>query len=164
MFNMKQWQQENRDKISKSTRKYYEKNYNKIRDRQKKYYQENKEKILRKHKEYRKENKEKVNQKHKEYRQKDKEKWGKYNREYRKKYRAKNKELWKQIIKEHYGKIACSVCGYNKCFDAIDFHHNGNKKCEPSSLLRIRPTPERIEELKKCDILCANCHREIHAS
>jgi len=74
-------------------------------------------------------------------------------------------ESWFKIIKDS-GKDKCSVCGYNKCFAAIDFHHidSSEKKIGMAYLLGRKPTPERISELEKCISLCANCHRELHSS
>ena len=56
----------------------------------------------------------------------------------------------------------CAFCGYNKYAEALDFHHNGNKEfCIATkntlSLKRLK------KEMDKCMILCANCHRELHA-
>ena len=50
----------------------------------------------------------------------------------------------------------CSQCGYNRCAAALDFHH-----VEPSKKIRRVWLPQSPER-KKCVILCANCHRELH--
>lgn len=56
---------------------------------------------------------------------------------------------------------ACSKCGYNKCIAALDFHHLGDKDATIKELMHL--SWKRIEaEVKKCIILCANCHREEH--
>jgi len=58
----------------------------------------------------------------------------------------------------------CSVCGYNKCFAALDYHHldPSTKKFNISQM--GYNCSERLfrEELEKCICLCANCHRELH--
>lgn len=48
----------------------------------------------------------------------------------------------------------CVKCGYDKYIGALDFHHRdpNEKDGEVHS----------IEEAKKCELLCANCHREAH--
>lgn len=57
----------------------------------------------------------------------------------------------------------CKNCGYNKCDAALEFHHINPK--EKSFMINKSNTIswKRIEkELKKCILLCANCHRELH--
>lgn len=59
----------------------------------------------------------------------------------------------------------CSVCGYNKNIAALDFHHlDVNKKNFNIDGRKISNTKEEflLEELSKCVLLCANCHREEH--
>ena len=62
----------------------------------------------------------------------------------------------------------CSHCGYNKCQDALQFHHidPSTKKFTISDSIwgKGGVTEEEIfEEIKKCDLLCANCHCESHS-
>lgn len=58
----------------------------------------------------------------------------------------------------------CSICGYNKCAGAMDYHHVEDKQKEPARLLQgARSLPTINEELSKCVLLCSNCHREHHA-
>ena len=59
----------------------------------------------------------------------------------------------------------CSICGYNKCNAALQFHHNDSslKKYSISALCsRNTISPLLLEELDKCTLLCANCHAEVH--
>lgn len=59
----------------------------------------------------------------------------------------------------------CQKCGYNECQAALDFHHRNPEEKEFSICKRYgyRILSERIKkELDKCDLLCANCHREEH--
>ena len=59
----------------------------------------------------------------------------------------------------------CSVCGYNKCDTALDFHHvRGEKSFTISGAVAGKNVSwERIvEEMNKCEILCRNCHAERH--
>ena len=59
----------------------------------------------------------------------------------------------------------CSNCGYNKCYAALDFHHlDKNKKIfEISTGIKNKfSEKDIINEVKKCIILCSNCHRELH--
>lgn len=59
----------------------------------------------------------------------------------------------------------CACCNYNRCQDALQFHHlDPNKK--DFRLGRIRANPRSwesiLDELRKCVMLCANCHQEVH--
>ena len=59
----------------------------------------------------------------------------------------------------------CQKCGYNKCLDALEFHHinPAEKDYAIAQMTHDHRTQEQIEnELKKCIVLCANCHREFH--
>lgn len=56
----------------------------------------------------------------------------------------------------------CRDCGYDRCMDALDFHHIKDKEFLLSSILA-----HNFEKLKKeadkCELLCKNCHAEHHA-
>jgi hypothetical protein len=59
----------------------------------------------------------------------------------------------------------CVICGYSKCKAALDFHHiDPNEKEFALGAARgsILNWEKLVEEVKKCALLCANCHREIH--
>ena len=65
------------------------------------------------------------------------------------------------VRKLHGGK--CVRCGYDAYTGALEFHHiDPNQKDFTISNDRAK-LEESIEESKKCVLLCANCHREIHA-
>lgn len=57
----------------------------------------------------------------------------------------------------------CSVCSYDRCPEALDFHHidPSTKSFEISGRMSKRWSVIE-DELKKCVLLCANCHREEH--
>lgn len=57
----------------------------------------------------------------------------------------------------------CIRCGYNKCIQALEFHHlDPNKKDFTISNANFKLL-EATEEAKKCILLCSNCHKEFHA-
>lgn len=59
----------------------------------------------------------------------------------------------------------CVICGYNRCVNALDFHHlNPDEKGFGLSVKGLTRAWSRIKaETDKCVLICANCHREIHA-
>ena len=59
----------------------------------------------------------------------------------------------------------CEKCGYTNCIEALEFHHpdpSGKDFCV-SQKGYTRSWERVTQELDKCLILCANCHRELHA-
>ena len=57
----------------------------------------------------------------------------------------------------------CKICGYNKCFAALEFHHPKNdKENNVSAMLKNESRQKLLKEAEKCILLCANCHRELH--
>lgn len=60
----------------------------------------------------------------------------------------------------------CQCCGYNKYVGALEFHHiNSEEKDFGISAKGYTRSWERVkEELDKCILVCANCHREIHGN
>ena len=58
----------------------------------------------------------------------------------------------------------CERCGYDKCIDALEFHHlNPEEKDFALSCGDTRSIEKLKAEVDKCIMVCANCHREIHA-
>lgn len=57
----------------------------------------------------------------------------------------------------------CEVCSYNKCLDALDFHHIDPKQKDPTfESMRYWGIEKAKAELDKCQLLCCRCHREVH--
>ena len=56
----------------------------------------------------------------------------------------------------------CEICGYNKCIEALEFHHLGDKLEKPSYAIMKRSWDFAKKELDKCKMLCSNCHKEEH--
>ena len=79
----------------------------------------------------------------------------------------KKKKRIKKIRKEMIDLLGgkCSKCNYNKCDQALDFHHNkGEKEGHLSTLIKNSSKEKVLKEIKKCILLCANCHREVHST
>jgi transposase len=57
----------------------------------------------------------------------------------------------------------CQKCGYDKNIAALEFHHLNpqEKEINPAKLYH-KPWEYAKQELDKCTLLCANCHREEH--
>lgn len=74
----------------------------------------------------------------------------------------RQKKFKQQCIDYKGGK--CQKCNYNKCFAALEFHHlDPTKKDFTIGHLKNHSFKNSIkEELDKCILVCANCHREIH--
>lgn len=74
---------------------------------------------------------------------------------------AKRRAIKKALIKIKGGK--CSICGYDKCIQALQFHHlDPNKKDIGVSTNLSTDFDKLKKEVEKCILVCANCHREIH--
>ena len=56
----------------------------------------------------------------------------------------------------------CEKCGYDKCKNALDFHHTDPTKKEFTVSSANKSWESIKKELDKCIMVCANCHREIH--
>lgn len=75
------------------------------------------------------------------------------------------KQRWinRKIKAVEYKGGCCQACGYSKCLGALEFHHRDKDTKEFSWIkLRLRNWESVLLELDKCDLLCANCHRETH--
>jgi hypothetical protein len=74
----------------------------------------------------------------------------------------RRKNIRQQAIDYKGGR--CAICGYNKCLQALEFHHiEDDKKDFGISAKGYTRSWEVVKrELDKCILLCANCHREVH--
>lgn len=76
----------------------------------------------------------------------------------------RRKKIREMAVK--YKGAKCSNCGYDKCYEALEFHHlnSDGKDFGISNKGYTRSWARIKEELDKCILLCANCHREVHSS
>src|SRR5437870_3786694 len=78
-------------------------------------------------------------------------------------YVALRRKTLKRLAIQYKGGKCCR-CGYNKCSEALTFHHcDGNKAFGIGAKGYTRSWDTVKAELKKCLLLCANCHIEVHA-
>lgn len=106
-------------------------------------------------KQYRKDHPEEVKNSTKQWRENNPEKVKKQQRQYCKKI--------KKYIQNYKLSKGCAICGYDKCAAALDFHHNGKDKTIGTGQAFGSRSLENVKkEIEKCDVLCSNCHRELH--
>lgn len=78
------------------------------------------------------------------------------------KLRALERKLY--LIDLRGGK--CEICGYAKNLAAFDFHHKNPSHKEGKLDMRKLSNSSMewiMNEFSKCEVLCANCHREKHS-
>lgn len=79
----------------------------------------------------------------------------------RQKERERIKNRKEKVIQAMGGE--CQCCGYNRHTGSLECHHIDPTQKEKNVRDLIMKSWEKIEEeIKKCILLCANCHREIH--
>lgn len=83
-------------------------------------------------------------------------------------YMSSNPTIRRRKLKEKaiaYKGGKCMLCQYDRCNAALEFHHK-DRRTKAFGLSRngiIRSWDSIREELDKCILVCANCHREIEA-
>jgi hypothetical protein len=77
---------------------------------------------------------------------------------------ARRRRKTKEILAAEAGG-QCTLCGYNRCLAALEFHHRD--KTQKTFGLSAAGITRSIEaarrEAAKCVLLCANCHAEVEA-
>lgn len=71
--------------------------------------------------------------------------------------RQRNKE---RLVEYKGGK--CEICGYKKCTASLIFHHLDPSKKDFGVAAQLKSIETLKKEVDKCQLLCANCHGEIH--
>tara|TARA_R110002020_G_scaffold301877_1_gene517289 strand:+ start:60 stop:425 length:366 start_codon:yes stop_codon:yes gene_type:complete len=94
-------------------------------------------------------------------------KWYSRNAEKQKaKSRQRKRELrkWYDDIKSKTFCVSCGISGKENTW-MMEFHHRDENTKDKSLSYMISNGYGKescLEEMKKCDILCANCHRKLH--
>lgn len=89
-------------------------------------------------------------------------------------YRQKNRKALIQRLRDSLGN-KCSICGYDKCQKALHFHHVDPKSKRTitvgnrvnrgvASMVHTKSYAAAKREVKKCILVCANCHAELHTA
>ena len=75
------------------------------------------------------------------------------------KHAKRGKEKW-DLFK---GSLHCARCNENH-IACMDFHHinPSEKEYEVSALISSKMFTKAYKEIKKCIVLCSNCHRKLH--
>ncbi len=84
--------------------------------------------------------------------------------DYLKKAVVKRRKKVREMAIAYKGGV-CSICGYDRCMGALEFHHpDPSQKDFSISMDGLTRSWDRVKkEIEKCVLICANCHREIHA-
>jgi len=79
-------------------------------------------------------------------------------------FRNKNRKKQVLELKLKFGG-KCKRCNYSKCLDALHFHHiDPNEKTDTvSRLFMNKGKTAAHKEAEKCELICANCHAELHS-
>jgi len=111
-------------------------------------------------KEWKEENADKMRQYRREWYYRNKDYAKEKSREARKKARQDLKEWFYNYKKT----LKCLICGEKESV-CLDFHHIDPSTKEFSvAAAYMSKTKERLlKEISKCVVLCANCHRKVHA-
>jgi hypothetical protein len=58
----------------------------------------------------------------------------------------------------------CAICGYRRCIINLTFHHvDPAAKSFALSMKTTKALAAYLDEIRKCVLLCANCHGEVEA-
>lgn len=89
-----------------------------------------------------------------------------YNTESRKlsirKAAKSSQERAKQFLIDYKEEKGCCKCGDKRHY-VLDFHHERDKEYDVATgVYKGMSTSRLMEEINKCVVICANCHRELH--
>jgi hypothetical protein len=77
--------------------------------------------------------------------------------------RQKHRKKFYELIRRYKLLVGCVRCGYRKYHKALEFHHTDAKTKETVISGMKHATIKRLKtEIRKCIVVCANCHRELH--
>jgi hypothetical protein len=152
----KKYREINRKKLNGYSKRYYDEHTVYEQKRHAKYWHDHKDALKKKRQQFKEEHYDEFKARQIKYNLKHKIK--------RTEWKRTNKERWIVRLLGLFGELKCQICGYNKYFEVLDFHHRDpSKKDKLISSFLLQPiNEERLNEVKKCSLLCSNCHREFH--
>ena len=78
---------------------------------------------------------------------------------------SRNKR-WRQeqfdLYTKYKSSLSCERCGFDDARALQFHHHNDDKEDSVAELIRHRSFERVMEEISKCEVLCANCHSIEH--
>lgn len=151
------WTKEKRHNYIVRYMKKYNKEHKKEREEYRKQWRaKNPDKI----KEYDHRNRERHREKRNEYMKK----WYQKNKRHIREYERNRRKSRKNYVDNLKKKNNCVICGYSD-YRALEYHHKdpNNKTLGIFRMVSTGYTVKRIkEEIKKCILVCSNCHRILH--
>lgn len=85
------------------------------------------------------------------------------NNAYARAWRAKRRAVVEKLLRGIFDPYQCLDCG-NTDHRTFQFHHEGKKEFKISDGMSGKyPIAKMLEEIKKCVLLCANCHMIRHS-
>lgn len=93
------------------------------------------------------------------HRQKSKEHYQKHKEQYKERNQLQKQKT--RLLINQAKDNGCAKCGEREKA-CLDFHHLGEKDMTVSAMLGMNEQRVRFE-ISKCIVLCANCHRKLHA-
>lgn len=91
-------------------------------------------------------------------------------RAYGRRHYQNNKQYYVQKASKQQDKLAeevrrlkefpCADCGKHYPYYVMDFDHREDKKFSISQKAYFGARKQVLDEIKKCDVVCSNCHRE----
>ncbi len=76
------------------------------------------------------------------------------------KYRRRQARIRNQTFIREAKNRPCADCGIAYMYEVMDFDHVNGKKTKNVSLMLGTTVKQLKAEIAKCDVVCANCHRE----
>lgn len=160
----RQYRESHRDQVREQNKRYREQNREKINEKHREWYAKNPDKVkqYRENRTYSAATREKNRQRTRAWveqqKEIDEEAYLKSHAEQTRKTRIK--KAW--LVNEYKYNKGCAVCGEREP-TCLDFHHIDPSKKELENGALMKCSFSRIqEEISKCIVLCANCHRKEH--